>query len=148
MTATPIGPTPYALPDGYYQSFTSTADGKSVRIWAIKANLEYFATFTPDAAAAPKTVTWNVAAGTVHRFPGDPEPYARKAYTATKALPVTRGKAIPGKPFALEDANEFRVFSYVGALTTLFEVLGTKVKADCVLHTPSGRTMPITKGLP
>ena len=148
MTQTPnAAPGALALPEGYYQSFSATADGKSVRIWAIKANLDHFATFTADAAAAPKAVTWNVPAGKVHRYPGDPQPYDRKSYTATRALPVTRGKAIPGKPFALEDLTEFRVFSYVGALTTLYEVLGTKVKADCVLHTPSGRSMPIDKGV-
>jgi hypothetical protein len=148
MTSSFVGIQPFALPEGYYQSFSGTADGKSVRIWAIKANLEYFATITPDAITAPTPVTWNVPAGKVHRFPGDPSPFDRAAYTATRALPVTRGKAVPGKPFALEDANEFRVFSYVGALTTLYEVLQTKLKADCVLHTPSGRNMPLLKATP
>lgn len=145
MTQTPLAPSPLVLPDGYYQSFSGTVDSKSVRIWAIKANLEHFATFTADATAAPKTVTWNVAAGLVHRYPGDPQPYNRRSFTATKALPISRGKAIPGKPFALEDFTEFRVFSYVGALSTLYALLKSKVKADCVLHTPSGRNFPIDK---
>ena len=145
MTQTP---TAYALPDGYYQSFSHTVDGKKIRVWAIAANLEHFVTATPDAASAITPVTWSVGATKVHRYPGDPQPYDRKAYSATKALPVTRGKAIPGKPFALEDGTEFRVFSYVGSLTHLYEWLTTKVKADCVLHTPSGRTFPIDKGTP
>ncbi len=146
MTQTPV--MPLALPEGYYQSFTHTVDGKTVRVWAIKENWTYFVTDTGDDASTITPVTWTVGTGKVRRFPGDPEPYTRNSYTAKRALPVTRGKAIPGKPFALEDQNEFRVFSYVGSLSALYSVLTAKVKADCALHTPSGRTMPIVKGTP
>lgn len=137
-----------ALPEGYYQSFTHTVDGKTLRIWAIKENLQYFATETPDSEAPVLPVNWTVGATKVRRYPGDPEPYNRAGYTATKALPITRGKAIPGKPFALDDGTEFRVFSYVGSLTALYSILKTKIKIDCVLHTPSGRSFPIVKAAP
>lgn len=146
MTQTPVKP--WALPEGYYQSFTHTVDGKKVRVWAIDANWTHFVTDTPDTEEPLVPVTWSVGSTKVRRFPGDPEPYTRGGYTARRALPATRGKAIPGKPFALEDQGEFRVFSYVGSLTNLYSILKTKLKADCVLHTPSGRTMPIIKGTP
>lgn len=142
MTQTP---SPLVLPDGFYESFSGTVGSKKVRVWAIKANLTHFATATADSATAPAAVTWNVGATKVRRYPGDPTPFNRLGYTATKQLPITRGKAIPGRPFALQDLSEYRTFSYVGALTTLVEWLRPKVKADCMLITPSGRVLNLDK---
>ena len=146
MTQAPVSP--LVLPEGYYQSFTHTVDGKKIRVWAIKENWTYFVTDTSDAAQAIAPVTWSVGLTKVRRFPGDPEPFTRRGYTATKTLPVTRGRAIPGKPFALEDDTHFRVFSYVGSLSHLYAILSTNKKRTMVLHTPSGRSMVIEDTTP
>jgi hypothetical protein len=126
-------------------SFTGTVDSKQVRVWAVEANFAHFVTATPDQDSVPVVRSWVVGDSKIRRYPGDPSAFTRKGYTATRSLPVTRGRAIPGKPFVLDDGTEVRQFSFVGSLSRLISWLNTKVKADCMLYSPAGRAYVIKK---
>ena len=128
-----------------YDIFSHTIDGKTVKVYAIDANLTYFVTDTPVTGIAGAPVTYAVKGQTVRRFPGAPAPYNRAGFTATRSLPVARGRAIPGKPFVLTDGIETRQFSYVGSLSTLYAYLLGSAKLNFTLVSPSGASRPIVK---
>ena len=128
-----------------YDIFSHTIDGKTVKVYAIAANLTYFVTDTPVTGIQGAPRTYAVKGGSVRRFPGDPAPYNRAGFTATRSLPVARGRAIPGKPFVLTDGIETRQFSYVGSLSTLYAYLLGSAKLNFTLVSPSGAARPIVK---
>ena len=128
-----------------YETFSHTIDTKTVKVYAIAANLTYFVTDTPVVPGVGTPVTYAVKGGAVHRFPGDPAPFNRAGFTATRSLPVARSRAIPGKPFVLTDGVETRQFSYVGSLSTLYAYLLNSAKLNFTLVSPSGAARPIVK---
>ena len=128
-----------------YETFSHSIDGKTVKVFAIPANLNYFVTDTPYTGAAGTPISYAVPAQTVRRFPGDPSPYNRAGFTATRSLPVARKRAIPGKPFVLSDGIETRQFSFVGSLSTLYAYLLNAAKQDFTLISPSGAARLIKK---
>jgi hypothetical protein len=128
-----------------YDIFSHSIDGKTVKVYAIEANLTYFVTDTPVTGVAGAPITYAVKGSTVHRFPGDPNPFNRAGFTAKRSLPVARGRAIPGKPFVLSDGIETRQFSYVGSLSTLYAYLTSSASRSFNLVSPSGASRQIVK---
>ena len=128
-----------------YETFSHTIDTKTVKVYAIAANLTYFVTDTPVVPGVGAPVTYAVKAQTVRRHPSDPAPYNRAGFTATRSLPVARGRALPGKPFVLTDGIETRQFSFVGSLSTLYAYLLNTAKQDFTLISPSGAARLIKK---
>ena len=145
MTQTPIAPAFMAAEPISYDTFSHTVEGKEVKVYAIAANWNYFVTDTADVAGSAVSKTYSVPGSQVHRFPGDPLPFNRGSYSATRTLPVARGRAIPGKPFVLTDGIETRQFSYTGSLTSLYAYVTSAVKKDCTLVSSAGKARPIKK---
>ena len=135
-----------AVNPGAYKTFSHSVNGKEVKVYAIEDNWNYFVTDTADVAGTTVSKTYRVPGSQVHRFPGDPLPFNRGAYTATRALPVARGRALPGKPFILSDGIETRQFSFTGSLTSLYAYVMSAAKKDFTLVSPSGKSRPIVKG--
>ena len=146
MSQTPSAiPAPLVDAPARYETFSHTVDGKTVKVYAIKDNWNYFVTDTPDLPGALVNKTYAIPSSQVHRWPGDPLPFNRKGYTATRALPVARGRALPGKPFVLTDGIETRQFSFTGSLTSLYSYVLGAAKIDFTLVSPSGKSYLIDK---
>jgi hypothetical protein len=146
MTQTPIAaPKALAPEDLAYKTFSHSVNGKSVKVYAIEDNWKYFVTDTPDAPGVIASKTFSMPATSVHRFPGDPLPFNRKSYSATRSLPVARGRTIPGKPFVLTDGIETRQFSFTGSMTSLYSYVVSAATKNCTLISPSGASRAIVK---
>ena len=146
MTQTPVL-APAAAPVGpfKYDTFSHTVNGKSVKVYAIKENWTYFVTDTADVPGVTPSVTYSVKGSSVHRFPGDPLPFTRGGFTATRTLPVARKRTIPGKSFWLTDGIETRQFSFTGSLSSLYAYVLSASTKDLTLISPSGASRPIKK---
>ena len=146
MTQTPVAaPAALAVPKISYDTFSHSVNGKSVKVYAIKDNWNYFVTDTADVPGVTPSVSYAVRGQSVHRFPGDPLPYNRAGFTATRSLPVARKRTLPGKPFVLTDGIETRQFSFVGSLSSLYAYCLSAAKQDFTLISPSGAARPIKK---
>ena len=146
MTQTPVAaPAPLAVAPITYDTFSHSVNGKSVKVFAIKENWNHFVTDTADVPGATPSVSYPVRGQSVHRFPGDPQPFNRAGFTATRSLPVARKRSIPGKPFVLTDGIETRQFSFTGSLSSLYAYCLSAAKLDFTLISPSGAARVIKK---
>jgi hypothetical protein len=121
-------------------------------IWGEKDNIEYFLkNVLPVAGAAGLDKQIAVKASTVHRYPGDPNPYTRKG-GQRRIYQDKTGSSVgtPGKRFWMEfynpddeSTNEIRQFTCVGSQGLLRQQCKVAAKIDFTFRMNSGKAFEI-----
>ena len=133
----------------------STIAGSPI-IWGEKDNLEFFLSgLTPVGGTSRVDKSIAFKGSTVHRYPGDPNPYARKGGSRRLILDnSTGGIGTPGKRFWLEytnkddeSLNEVRQFTCVGNMGLLRSQCKAAVTKDCVFRMSSGKAFDLLVAL-
>jgi hypothetical protein len=134
---------------------TLAGTGLGVRIWADTTKLATFlSATTADTSAAAVDIAYSRAGASVHRYPGDPNPYTRRGGQVHRVkAPSATVRTLPGRPFTCEVTTGVGAlkhttttqFTFTGPFTTLHAYVAEKCTKSFILRSPGGKPYVITK---